>query len=214
MLAMTHFRRPDPRAAGGYTMVEIVVILAILTFISAILLSAFPSFNEGAALFRSQREVGVALRRAQNNALAVAKVEVTYADGTKAMLIPGQTGVNFNLANPSEYFMFADLNEDGAYTTAADAKIGGVLKLPRGLKFLQFKAGTNPNPVLNLSLPEVNVLFAPPEAKILFGFSDEFGNSGILDENLFGLLKIDIEAPNSKLTRNVTVRTTGQVSLE
>jgi type II secretory pathway pseudopilin PulG len=180
-------------------MVEIVVMLGILTFVSAILLTTFPSFNESGVLIRTQQELALDARKMQNTALAVANVEVTMPDGSQTLVIPAKVGMYFDLATPTTYVLFVDLNADNKYAAADDGRIAEVT-LRRGLKF---------STILNElggAVSIVNIIFAPPDAAITVRNA-----SGA---SIGGLATFEIQSPNLLLKRRVTVRTTGQIAVE
>ena len=52
-------------------MVELVVLLAIITLISGVVLASFPVLSRRIHLQRSTRQVALSLRKAQNMAFAV-----------------------------------------------------------------------------------------------------------------------------------------------
>lgn len=193
------------RFAPAFTMVEIVVMLSILVFISAILLSTFPGFNEGALLMRTQQELALNLRRAQNMTLAVARVEYTDpGDGLLKQVVPNRVGLHFDkLASPSSYFIFADIDDNGQYDAATDGKIGKDVMFQRGLKFadIQVQSGSTWSSVTSL-----DIVFSAPEANIAFNPTPVISN--------LGTAQIAVVTPNLQLSRLVLIRKTGQISLQ
>lgn len=184
----------------GFTMVEIVVMLGILTLISIILLTGFPNFNENAVLARMQHEMALSIRRIQNIALSVANVEVTRPDGTKAHVTGLRTGLYVTASANTQYLSFVDSNSDGKYRAADDARIGDVTMLQRGIKVKRLLDENG------ISIGEATLLFEAPDAALT-----------IVDANgasIGSLLTIEFESPNLGLTRSVSVRTSGQVSLD
>lgn len=184
----------------GFTMVEIVVMLGILTLISIILLTGFPNFNENAVLSRMQHELALSIRRIQNIALSVANVEVTQPDGTIVSVSGLRTGLYVSQAANSQYLLFIDSNSDGKYREADDARIGDATLLQRGIKI---KRLVNDD---GQSVSEATLLFDAPDAALTI-----VDSSGI---SIGTALTIEFESPNLKLVRSVTARTSGQVSID
>lgn len=181
-------------------MVEIVVILGILTLISIILLTGFPNFNENAVLARMQHELALSIRRIQNIALSVANVEVTEPNGTKITVSGLRTGLHVSQAANSQYLLFIDSNSDGKYRAADDARIGDVVLLQRGIKIKRLMNDSGQ------SVSEATLLFDAPDA-----------STTIVDANgtsIGSALTIEFESPNLQLVKSVTVRTSGQVSID
>lgn len=184
----------------GFTMVEIVVMLGILTLISIILLTGFPNFNENAVLSRMQHELALSIRRIQNIALSVANVEVTQPDGTIVSVSGLRTGLYVSQAANSQYLLFIDSNSDGKYREADDARIGDATLLQRGIKI---KRLVNDD---GQSVSEATLLFDAPDAALTI-----VDSSGV---SIGTALTIEFESPNLKLVRSVTARTSGQVSID
>lgn len=177
-------------------MVEIVVMLAILVAISVIILTGFPGFNEQGALFRAAQEIALSLRHAQNIAFAVA--EVSLENGSR--VTPFRIGIHFDLAAPSEYFLFVDQNQDNIYTSGTDGVIqGSRVAIPRGVTVTELKNESNQ------THSEANVVFTAPEAEtVITNASMSIG----------ALLQVKITAPNSSLSKTIGIRTSGQVSIQ
>lgn len=193
---------------GGFTVIEIVIMLAILTFISAILLTSVPGFNEERALVRAQQELALNFRRVQNIALSVA--QVTLPDGSKAA--PTRIGVHFNSAKLGEYFYFIDSDGNNIYKDppddecCPDKKLEPVFTFQQGIRFNPDGAFYNQ---LGGAESVVNVLFTAPEAKIGI-----YKPSGSAWADIGGSVCLELKTPNLGLRRAVRVRTSGQVALE
>lgn len=182
-----------PGKASGFTMIEVVVMLSIITIISTVVLVSFTGLSESGAVNRSVRELALALRRAQNMSLAVAQVETS--SGSR---IPPAVGVRLDLTNPSAYFVFADLLFDKKYT-ADDAKIGSNENFPPGIRLSSL---TGPS---GTSYALIHVIFAAPEA--VTTLTDVDGAS------IGDRVDIEITSPSGQ-KKKVVVRTSGQVSIK
>lgn len=188
------------KSAAGFTMVEIVVMLGILTLISAILLTGFPNFNENAVLSRMQHELALSVRRIQNIALSVANVEVTEPGGTTVSASGLRTGLFVSTSANTQYVLFVDTNDDGKYRAADDARIGDVTSLQRGIKIKRLLNESGQ------SIDQATVLFDAPDASMRIVDNDG-ASAG-------SALTIELESPNLLLIRSVSVRTSGQVSID
>lgn len=202
------YKIQDSRSEG-FTMIEIVIMLAILTFVSGILLTSVPGFNEDAALIRAQQELALNFRRAQNIAFSVA--EVTLPDGSH--VAPSRIGLHFDVATPTEYFFFIDGDNNSRYKdppdpcppgveSCTDQKIDPAFTFQHGVRFNPAGAFYNQS---GGTETKVNVVFSAPEARAVI-YNDE-GSIG-------GTACFELKTLNLDLTRGVRVRTSGQVGIE
>lgn len=183
-----------PKFSAGFTTIEIVVILAIISVISTLVLVSFTGLNEGGAVNRSARELALALRRAQNMSLAVTQVP-TSAGLRNAPAV----GLKLDRNNPNSYFLFADLLQDGKYSAADDAKIGADEVFPRGIKINLITGGSG------VSFPVAHIIFAAPEATVTL--SDGSGTT------IGNVIEVEIITASGLQKKTVTARTSGQISI-
>ncbi len=176
----------------GFTMVEVVVMLAMITTISAVVLISFTGLREGGAVNRASRELALGIRQAQNMSLAVTLIETS--EGPK---IPPAVGIKLERTNPFIYFLFADLLPDNKYTSQ-DAKIGQDENFPQGVRinYLRDASGA--------SYSLVYIIFAAPEASVTI--ADANGAS------LGDKIEIELSSPSGQ-KKIITARTSGQVSI-
>lgn len=186
-------KRSGSTSRGGFTMIEVVVMLGIVTMISTVVLVSFTGLNEGGAMQRAGRELALAIRRAQNMSLAVTQVETSTGPQ-----IPPAVGIKLDRTNPSGYFLFADMVRDNKYTPD-DAKIGQDEAFPVGVRVSSLTDSSG------ASYTFIHLLFAAPEAVVTI--TDTNGVS-VGD-------KIDIELSSpSGQKKKVVMRTSGQVSIK
>ncbi|MDP3710119.1 MAG: type II secretion system protein [bacterium] len=182
----------------GFTMIEVVVMLGIVTAISSVVLFSFTGLNENGALNRSVRELALNIRKAQNASLAVTEQMV----GSPAVAtLPPAVGLELTI-NDSSYRIFADLDSP----TPRDFKYSGLSeKIGEDEVFLKNIR------VLELNTPsgnqsKINIIFTAPEASIVITQAD-----GVVVGNK---VDIKIEAPTTRQTKTVTVRTSGQITVK
>lgn len=184
----------------GFTMIEIVVMLGIVTAVSAVVLFSFGGLNEGAALNRSAREVALSVRRAQNMAIAVSQIPVGVPDSVTQ--VPLAIGMRFATDAPTQHFLFADLSP-------VDFRYGGDSEKIPGSEAL-LERGVNLNRLLGESgqtYAVVHIIFVAPEANILI--TDSEGNT-IPGE----IITLEFSSVTGQLKKTVVVRTSGQVSIK
>ncbi len=192
------------RKAGGFTMVEVVVMMSIVTVISGIVLVSFTGLHEGAALNRSARELALAIRRAQNMSLAVTQIETPFA-GPR---IPPAIGIRFE-QGAGTYFVFGDFNRDNRYggelvEDERDVRITGdaVFEGNVKIKSVAYHDAFNNRQ----QVPVLYVVFAAPEAAVTLAGAD----GAVLGD----LAEIELVTASGQLTKRIVARTSGQVSIK
>ena len=190
----------------GFTIVEMAVVMMIITTISAIVLVSFTGLHEAAAVNRGARELGFAVRRAQNMSLAVTQIDTQ--GGPK---IPPAVGVHLQIGSPT-YFLFADMAQDNKYSTDPDAATGLVDTTVSNTE-TTFDGGITISSLTSydaLGSPHsqnvAHVMFLAPEAIVVL--SDQDGNS-IGDK-----LEIGLAPASGQAKKMVVVLTSGQVSIK
>ena len=180
---------------NGFTLIEAVVMLGVITAISSVVLVSFAGLSEGGALNRSARDLALSLRQAQNMALAVTQVSTSL--GPK---IPPATGIKL-IQNSTSYFTFADLNLDNKYTGEnEDAKIGAHQNFVRGIKVKSLTDGAGNARSI------AYVTFAAPEAAV--ALSDVNGTK------IGNQLTIELTSGSGNTTKKIIIGTSGQISIK
>lgn len=185
-------------AVRGFTLIELMVCISIITIVSSVILVRNNSFN-GAVLLRNQSyELAFAIRQAQ--LLAVSGTDQTLGDSR-------QYGVFFDKNKPQEYLIFRDVNNDGRYISANDEQIGptGRLDSRFEIRGITNKDGFSRTP------STFSVTFIRPN------FDSKFKSStgGYLTD---GAVYIDVAqvgkvGKGTGTVRRVEVTTTGQVGV-
>jgi len=140
--------------AGGFTLVEMIVVLAIIIVITGIVTFNISTERQNSALLRSAQKLSLDLRRAQSFALS----SKTY----KTAGVPCGWGVHFNEAGSTSYTIFADLasaqdcsNRD--FKMASDGS--------ENFEIVNLESGITVN---SLSNNLSDVVFTPPDPTVKF----------------------------------------------
>lgn len=180
-------------------MVEVVVVLAIMTTISSIVLVNFSGLSDGSSISRAARELGLEIRKAQNMSLAVS-LPPSLAS------IPPAVGVEVSTLKPTSYFIFADYRQDNIFTSD-DTKIGSDETLPGRVVVNSLKDSNNPSNSYTI----LDIVFASPEAVMhVSACCDAFG-SRVIDPR--EPITISLTTP-SGAKRSLIVRSSGQISIK
>jgi prepilin-type N-terminal cleavage/methylation domain-containing protein len=144
----------------AFTLVELIVVVGIITVISAIVFQNGNKFNDTIALQSVAQDVSLALREAQVNGTSV-------RDTTNTGNFTAGSGIVFDVSNPGYIMVFNDANGNGVYDggTACDGTDECVDKivLRSGVKILSV-CGYNgtPTPVCSRTFRTLQALFIRP----------------------------------------------------
>ncbi len=182
----------------GFTMVEIVIILAIIIIVSAIVLVNFPSVSANINLQKTVQQFALKLRQTQNQALAVRPVQ-----GPLGPIISPAVGIYITTADPKHYIVFADVcpaspDNNKIYDDGCDIIIETVNVEP-GVKI------TGLVDELGQSQSAVSIAYTAPEAQAFIS-----NTAGPIGEQVLAIFRT--EAGN--LARSVCARSSGQVAIE
>jgi prepilin-type N-terminal cleavage/methylation domain-containing protein len=136
----------------GFTLVEMIVVVAIITLISALVLTRTSQFDNATLLKSVAYDVALSIRQAQNYGINVRGQEGNF-DNPYGIYFEEQEGT-------TTYIFFRDLNDDNVYTAgeALDAyKLGRGFSIGRICDF----SGTTPS-CGGTTQPNVSVVFKRP----------------------------------------------------
>ncbi len=103
----------------GVTLIEIVVVIAIIAIFCTVMISDFPTIEKQFALSRASYSLAQDLRKAQDLGLS----GVSVINSNSLPMATSGYGVYLNLSNPTQYIIYADIRPDS--TTPGDNEYGG-----------------------------------------------------------------------------------------
>lgn len=184
---------------GGFTMVEVVILLAIFSLVASVVLVSFPAFSQRINIQRTAVNLALSLRKAQNMAFAVRQAP------TAPPQVPPAYGLYFNrVAMPNSYLIFADFSPagspNGRYDPPPRDTLIETVTLGPGITWGEFTSdlgGANqPQDILNVS-------FSVPEARVgIANAAQSVGESAEI-----------VLLGRTGIRRSIILRTTGQISV-
>jgi len=152
----------------GFTLLELIVSVAIIGIVSSISIANYKSVNIQNRLVTSTHNLVNNLRLSQ-----------TYSLGSKEFggnISSGGWGVYFNIANPDYYIIFADTNGDKDYTSSAEKH--QQVELSKNVSINKI------SDIFHASLSELAITFVPPDPTIYINSSTINTASIILNEDI------------------------------
>jgi len=188
-------------AKHGFTMIEMIVSISLITIITALFVANYRQSNKRTDLIMAAQSLVADLHLAQNNTLGLVKYNMAEP------LVPsGGWGVNFDLTKNS-YTIFADLDGPGENGNLEfDPDVEGEVRY--GARTTVFPSG-----VLISSLKtnngetnqKVNVTFLPPDPKTNIYRVDTSATSTVLE--------IELKELRDNTTKTVRVNFLGLVEV-
>lgn len=109
-----HSKYRSSAPLGGFTLLELLVVMGIMLVITALILARHSQFNGTVLLRNLSYSVALSIRQAQVYGLSGRSVGGIAAT---------RFGVYFTVANPTQYVLFTDQDNDGAYDTGEDVEV-------------------------------------------------------------------------------------------
>lgn len=192
----------------GFTIIELMVSIAIMVIILAVILVNYKKFDSGIVMTNLAYDVALSIRTAQ-----------TYGISTRGAKVSGATefdrpyGINFEI-NPDDpssvnkYLLFADTNLNRSYDevdslTATKYNIRGSYYI----KDLCWLDSSTPSAVKTCGMRSADITFLRPDPDALIYVSGEA-------QDALSALEIHIgSTQDASAIRVITVRPTGQISV-
>ena len=141
------------RSGAGFTVVEILVVMALIAILSFVFIPSYHVYKEQLAVQRSANKLSQDIRLVMERAMsALEKTECS------SLISTYRHGIYLTEDNPDKYILFADCNGNNQYD-AADVLI----------KEEVFETGVE---ICDLTPNFVNIVFEPPDPTIYINGSD------------------------------------------
>lgn len=186
--------KPGTSSVKGFTLIELMVSIAIMAFIVGVALINHGKFNNTIALTNLSYEMALSIREAQVYGVSVRSF---------GSVTPTQYGVWF-YGNPTQYILFADTNGNNVFDSGEAVETAQITQGNYISNFCAEKSGVS---TCYGTLSGLSVLFKRPNPDaVVVGVS---GGSPSLYESA----KIEVSSKDGS-KRCVSVLPTGQVSVQ
>lgn len=203
----------------GFTLIELMVSLAIFAFMTAFLLARYGTFNQTTLLTNLAYDTAITIRSAQSYGLnvqgtgsGISSCGAEYSIGNTCFQYP--YGVDFQTAKPDQFILFTDLNSNGEYDSTGDAnttaEIVSTYNMNKGYSIAGLCVGSSPTSCTSVNQLDITFKRPIPDAIINGCTSATCGvGSTWQDNQSYG--QVTLTANNTIV--HVTVYSTGEISV-
>lgn len=175
----------------GFTLLELLVVLAIFIIITSIVLANYPLFKDGIALKKTAQQIAITVHEAEVYAMAVKSFNNQFSG----------YGAHFESGNNS-FVLFSDANNNNVYDVGAeDVK---TYKIQTNDKIYDLCGNQNSPAPDVCGLASVDIIFLRPNPIVILNGA---GNPGLSD------IEIYLKSPKGKI-KKIIVFASGQIAIE
>lgn len=188
----------------GFTLVELIIALAIFVFMTILLVSKYGSFNSTILTTNVAYDVAITIRQAQAFGLHF-KVNDSSLTGAYGTYFTKAGGSN------TSFSIFNDLNSDGVFTAGLTAGVApdetvASYNMRRNSSVVDLKTGTNASNITGQP-DSLHIVFKRPDPDAIITAV----TGGV--KTIVPYAEVVIQGPDES-TRRIVVSKTGQISIE
>lgn len=175
----------------GFTLLELLVVLAIFIIITSIVLANYPLFKDGISLKKTAQQIAIAIHEAEVYAMAVKSFNDQFSG----------YGAHFE-SGSSSFVLFSDIDDDNVYDAGTEeVKIYAIQTNDK----IYDLCGNQNSPAPDVcGLASVDIIFLRPNPIVILNGA---GSPGLSD------IEIYLKSPREKI-KKIIVFASGQVSIE
>lgn len=202
-------RPPSAFRSSGFTLVEMLVVIGIITVISALVLANNNRFGGQVLLQNLAYDVALSIRQAQVYGISVQRFKET------STFAPGY-GIYMNASSPTTYVVFGDLGTPNGVYDINEAVETNQIQSGYAISKLQVQSAQAPGVWSDVS--KINITFRRPEPDAYIVANDDvlsFDSRGKLigSQPLKDQARIEVRSPRGDI-KYVTVSVSGQISVQ
>ena len=208
----------------GFTIIELVVSVAIFAFMTALVISKYGTFNQNTLLVNVAYDMALTVRTAQSYGLSVKS-----ADGTNTFNAP--YGVHFDMGDTTHFKLFVDKDSNYKYSSSPVEESITTYTLNSGAKISKICLGSDFNTdcgtgslKLLTSNDALDITYRRPNPNAIPYCVDRLNNStlcsiitsvGTNNINPVGqpIVFITITSSDGTNSQNILIRKNGQISV-
>ena len=206
----TNIRKFKKDIQKGFTLMELIVVVAIIAIISTLSMFNGAKLNSAILLSNTAYEIGLIIKDAQISGLG-AKVISNNGNATTS-----NQGIFFNMSAPEKIVFFADLNKNNKYDMGEEGQIYNITNKRAG-KILSIckvigsgsqicKTIANGGDANNLN--NLNIIFKRPNPESYFYYND-----GSSDREYIGSVVVNIGFDTGEC-RSIIIYKTGAIQID
>jgi prepilin-type N-terminal cleavage/methylation domain-containing protein len=198
---------PVPLSSRGFTLIELIVSIAIFAMMTALVVAKYGTFNQNTLVTNLAYDIALTIRTAQTYGLSVKSSDAS------ANSFDAAYGVDFDLtgSNSNRFVFFADKDLNGAYG-GLDTVIS-TYTLSHGAKVTKICLGSSSNKCIAgglITVGQVDVTFHRPNPDAAFYCVTGCTIPGPVSTPQMTITIVSSDGTNSQM---VIIRKNGQISV-
>ncbi len=191
--------------AKGFTLIELVVVSALIIILTTFVLFQQSKFNSATLLRSLTYSVALSVRQAQTYGTSVRGFTPTGGSETFAQGY-GVYVPSAGTTNSTTYYIFADVNNNGAYDIGEELP---VFTLGKGYVIQALQAVPTGQSTAN-AVSTLTVYFRRPNPDACFAST---GACTVGSQSIYSSAYIQVRSTGNNETRSVKVSSTGQITV-
>jgi len=195
---------------SGFTLIELMIVIAIIAIISALTLFNNAKLNSSILLNNTAYEISLIIRDAQISGLGS---KVTNLNGNATT---SNQGVYIDPSNPEEIIFFSDKNKDNKYTPGSEENQIYNIENKRAGKILSICTIVADTPCKSSNtsnVPNLNIIFKRPNPEAYFYIgSDTSTPDPVVD--YMGSIVVNIGFPDGGECKSIIIYKTGAIQID
>ena len=200
----------------GFTIIELIVSIAIFAFMTALVISKYGTFNQNTLLVNVAYDMALTVRTAQSYGLSVKSVDGSSNNFNASY------GVHFDMSDTQHFMLFVDKTKSGLYNSSDPTEIITTYALNSGAKISAICLASDTNsPCSDVSLAnsdKLDITYRRPNPDAYFcknGSGELCGNEPNSNNLITDkpIVFITITSSDGTNKQNVVIRKNGQISV-